>query len=44
MHAVEPEAKSRLGLEVAANRRIIEAAIALSYSDAIGEAHDLNPS
>ena len=38
---VEPEAKSRLGLEVAANGRIIEAAIALRYPDAIGEAHDL---
>ena len=38
---VEPEAKSRLGLEVAANGRIIEAAIALRYPDAIGDAHDL---
>ena len=38
---VEPEAKSRLGLEVAANGRIIEAAIALRYPDAIGEARDL---
>ena len=38
---VEPEAKSRLGLEVAVNGRIIEAAIALRYPDAIGEAHDL---
>ena len=38
---VEPEAKSRLGLAVAANGRIIEAAIALRYPDAIGDAHDL---
>ena len=38
---VEPEARSRLGLEVATNGRIIEAAIALRYPDAIGEAHDL---
>ena len=38
---VEPEARDRLGLEVAANGRIIEAAIALRYPDAIGEAHDL---
>ena len=39
---VEPEARSRLGLEVgAANGRVIEAAIALRYPDAIGEAHDL---
>ena len=38
---VETEARSRLGLEVAANGRIIEAAIALRYPDAIGEVHDL---
>ena len=38
---VEPEARSRLGLEVATNGRIIEAAIALRYPDALGEAHDL---
>ena len=38
---VEPEAKSRLGLEVASNGRIIEAAIALRYPEAIGKAHDL---
>ena len=38
---VESEAKSRLGLEVAANGRIIEAAVALRYPDAIGDAHDL---
>ena len=37
----EAEAKSRLGLELAANGRIIEAAVALRYPDAIGEAHDL---
>ncbi len=38
---VEPEARERLGLEVAANGRVIEAAIALRYPDAIGDAHDL---
>ena len=38
---VEPEAMSRLGLEVAADGRVIEAAIALRYPAAIGEAHDL---
>ena len=38
---VEPEAKARLGLEVASNGRIIEAAIALRYPDAISDAHDL---
>ena len=38
---VEPEAKSRLGLELAANGRIIEAVIALRYPDAVGDAHDL---
>ena len=38
---VEPEARDRLGLEVAANGRVIEAAIALRYPDAIGDAHDL---
>ena len=38
---VEPEAKSRLGLEVAESGRVIEAVIALRYPDAIGEAHDL---
>ena len=38
---VEPEATSRLGLEVAANGRIIEAVIALRYPDAVGDAHDL---
>ena len=37
---VEPEAKARLGLEVASNGRIIEAAIALRYPDAISDAHD----
>ncbi len=40
-HTVEPEAKERLGLEVTSNGRIIEAAIALRYPDAIGEADDL---
>ena len=38
---VEPEARSRLGLEVAVNGRIIEAAIALRYPSAVGDAHDL---
>ena len=39
---VEPEAKARrIGLEVASNGRIIEAAIALRYPDAISDAHDL---
>ncbi len=38
---VESEAKSRLGLTVAANGRVIEAAVALRYPDEIGEAHDL---
>ena len=40
-HTVEPEARSRLGLEVAANGRVIEAAIALRYPDDVAEAHDL---
>ena len=39
---VEPEAKSRLGLEEAANGRIIEAAIALRYPDSVSEAHNLH--
>ena len=38
---VEPEARSRLGLEVTADGRIVEAAIALCYPFEIGEAHDL---
>ena len=38
---VEPEAQSRLALEVAESGRVIEAVIALRYPDAIGEAHDL---
>ena len=38
---IEPEARSRLGLGVASNGRIIEAAIALRYPEAVGEAHDL---
>ena len=38
---VEPEAKSRLSLEVTTNGRIIEAAIALRYPAAVGDAHDL---
>ena len=38
---VEAEANSRLGLEVAASGRRIEAAIALRYPDEIGDADDL---
>ena len=38
---VEPEAKERLGLEVAASGSIIEAAIALRYPEDVAEAHDL---
>ena len=38
---VEPEARSRLGLEVVTNGRIIEAAIALRYPDSVSEAHNL---
>ena len=38
---VEPEATERLGLEVAVNGRVIEAAIALRYPEDIGEAPDL---
>ena len=38
---VEPEAKSRLGLDVASNGRIIESANALRYAEDVGEAHDL---
>ncbi len=39
---VEAEAQSRLGLEVAASGRRIEAAIALRYPDDIGDADDLH--
>ena len=39
---VEAEARERLGLEVAVNGRIIEAAVALRYPEDIGEAHDLS--
>ena len=39
---VEPEARQRLGLEVAANGRVIEAAIALRFPDAVSEADDLH--
>ena len=39
---VEAEAKSRLGLEVAASARRIEAAIALRYPDEIADADDLH--
>ena len=38
---VEPEARSRLGLEVISNGRVIEAAIALRYPEDVGEVHDL---
>ena len=38
---VEPEAKDRLGLEMAANGSIIEAAIALRYPEDVAEADDL---
>ena len=38
---VEPEAKERLGLEVEANSRPIEAVIALRYPDDIGDVDDL---
>ncbi len=38
---VEPEAKERLGLEVAANGRTIEAAIALRYPEDVRQAADL---
>ena len=37
----EDEAKSRLGLEVAVNGRLIEAAIALRYPEEVGDADDL---
>ena len=40
-HTVEPEARSRLGLEVASNGRAIEASIALRYPEDVREAHDL---
>ncbi len=41
---VEPEAKDRLGLEVAASGRVIEAVIALRYPEGISEADDLHTS
>ena len=37
---VEPEARSRLGLEVSSGWRVIEAAISLRYPVDVGEAHD----
>ena len=40
-HSVESEAKDRLGLEVASNRRVIEAVIALRYPEHVKEAYDL---
>ena len=39
---VEPEAKDRLGLEVAATGRPIEATIALRYPEDVAQAHDLH--
>ena len=39
---VEVEAKSRLGLEVAANGGVIEAAIALRYPEELRDPHDLH--
>ena len=41
-HTVEPEARDRLGLEVAANGRIIEAAIAVRCPEAVSAADDLH--
>ena len=41
-HTVEVEARERLGLEVASNGRVIEAAIALRYPVELREAHDLH--
>ena len=41
-HTVEVEARERLGLEVASNGRVIEAAIALRYPEELREAHDLH--
>ena len=38
---VEPEAKSRLGLEVVESSRVIEAAIALRYPEDVADAQDL---
>ncbi len=40
---VETEAKDRLGLEVASSGRAIEAAIALRYPEAVGDAAELGP-
>ncbi len=40
-HTAEEEAKARLGLEVASNGRMIEAAIALRYPEQLKEATDL---
>ncbi len=39
---VEPEAKERLNLQVVGQPRPIEAAIALRYPEAVGDAHDLS--
>lgn len=41
-HEVESDAKKRLGLEAASNRRIIEAVIALRYPDEVHQAYDLS--
>ena len=39
---VEPEATGRLGLHVTGQPRPIEAAVALRYPEAVGDAHDLS--
>ena len=39
---VEPEARNRLNLKVTGQPRPIEAAIALRYPEAVGDAHDLS--
>ena len=41
-HNVEPEARDRLNLHVIGQTSPIEAAIALRYPEAVGEAHDLS--
>lgn len=40
--SVEDDATARLGLEVASNRRVIEAVIALCYPDDVHQAYDLS--
>ncbi len=41
-HEVESDAKKRLGLEAASNRRVIEAVVALRYPDDVHQAYDLS--